>query len=173
MMMTSAGSIGAAGRRLAGFTETRRAPRRGRVLLVGSRCGGRARLGRALAQRGYQMVRVEDGAEALLQLRQSDFAAVILTDELPGLTGQALLPGLRVAWPEVPVIFVRRPGEAGRIAEALAHGAHACLVAPVRAPDLLRALAEVAARPAPPMREPSEVGAGIGRERSRLSPGEA
>jgi DNA-binding response OmpR family regulator len=123
--------------------RTQRAPRRGRLLLVGARCGGRARLGRALARQGYQAVYVRDGAEALLRLRRGDFAAVLLADDLPGIVGQALLPGLRVAWPEVPVIFVRRPGEMERVAEALANGAHACLVAPVRASDLLRALNEV------------------------------
>jgi CheY-like chemotaxis protein len=124
---------------------TRLEPRRGRVLLVGTPRGGGARLSRALARAGYQPVQVDDGAAALVRLRRGGFAAVLLADDLPGIRGEALLPGLRVAWPELPVIFVRRPGEAGRGAEAVASGAAACLVAPVRAPDLLRAIREAMA----------------------------
>jgi CheY-like chemotaxis protein len=117
------------------------------VLLVGAPHGGRARLGRTLARSGYQAVFVSDGAEALVRLRRGGFVAVLLADELPGIAGHALLPGIRVAWPEVPVIFVRRPGAAACEAEALAGGAHACLVAPVRAAALLRALREAVLTP--------------------------
>jgi len=116
-------------------------PTRGRVLLVGVPRGGAARLGRALARAGYQPVPVADGAEALVQLRRGRFVAVLLADMLPGIPGEALLPGLRVAWPELPVIFLRRPG-ARLEAEPFTNGAHACLVAPVRAHDLLRVLEE-------------------------------
>jgi CheY-like chemotaxis protein len=52
-----------------------------------------------------------------------------------------------VAWPEVPVIFVGRRMQAQQATEALANGARACLVAPLRAPDLLRTLGQVTAKP--------------------------
>jgi CheY-like chemotaxis protein len=145
MMATAALLVRA--RRPAGTRPAQRAPRRGRVLLVGAPCGGRARLGRVLARHGYRTVSAGDGAEALLRLRQGDFAAILLADDLPGIPGQSLLSGLRVAWPEVPVIFVRRPGQAPHATEAVANGAYACLVASLRAPDLLRTLGQVTARP--------------------------
>jgi DNA-binding NtrC family response regulator len=140
-MTTSTGSAGAAARRVAP-APSQRAPRRGRVLLVGAPWGGRARLSRALARYGYQTVAVNDGAEALVRLRRGDFRAMVLADELPGIPGHALLPGLRVAWPELPVILVRRPGHVQGGAEAMANGARACLVSPVRASALLRALVD-------------------------------
>ena len=116
------------------------APHRGRVLLVGEPCRGRARLARALARSGYQPLCVDDGAAALIQLRRRAFAAVLLSDDLPGIRGKALLPGIRVAWPELPVIFVRRPDDGAGSSVALASGANTCLVAPVRASEVLRAL---------------------------------
>ncbi len=144
-MMTRAARWLTPPRRSAGATRAARAARRGRVLVVGA--PGGARLGRALARHGFQTVSVGDGAEALLRLRQGGFAAVLLADELPGIPGQALLPGLRVAWPEVPVIFVARAAQAQHAANVVANGAHACLVAPMRAPDVLRALLQLPARP--------------------------
>ncbi len=149
---------GAMSRSAASVSLESRAPGHGRILLVGTPRRGRARLTRALAASGYRTLYVCDGAEALIRLRRGGVAAVLLADDLPGIRGQALLPGIRVAWPELPVIFVRRPGETASGAEALASGAHACVVAPVRAAALLQAL-----RAAAPMAED----AGWGRHEVR------
>jgi DNA-binding response OmpR family regulator len=119
-----------------------RAPDRGRLLLVGVSRGERGRLTRALGASGFRAVCVNDGAEALICLHRGGIAAVLLPDDLPGIRGLALLPGIRMAWPELPVIFVRPSGETANGGETLGNGAYACLEAPVRAAELLTALRE-------------------------------
>ncbi len=81
-----------------------------RILVVGRHGPTRRLIVDTLPQAGYIAEAVDDGAQALVRLHAEPFAAVLLDPDLPGISGLELLPGLRVAWPETPVLLLARPG---------------------------------------------------------------
>jgi DNA-binding response OmpR family regulator len=94
----------------------------------------------ALTQEGYRVDAVEDGAQALIRLHAEPFAAIIMDHDLPGVRGVDLLPGLRLVWPEIPVLMICTADGAHACSEAVGRGASGCLAMPFRMEHLLRAL---------------------------------
>ena len=94
------------------------------------------------------MVRAHDGLEGLSAIRQLEPAAAVLDIKLPGFDGWEVLRQIRAdqATRELPVIIVSILDEKGR---GLALGANGYLIKPVAKDDLVSALREVGALPAP------------------------
>lgn len=114
-----------------------RAPR---VLVVNGDAQARWLLRDALIQEGYRVEAVEDGAQALIRLHAEPFAAIVMDRDLPGVQGLDLLPGLRLAWPETPVVMICTLDDGHTCSAALERGAHAWLAKPFRMEHLLRTL---------------------------------
>lgn len=93
---------------------------------------------------GYEVVQAADTAEVLIRLRSRPFAAVVMDLALPGIHPVELLPGLRTAWPDTPVILLGPHGNETRREVVLDSGMYACLPKPVQPDDLLRSLAGIA-----------------------------
>ncbi|MEO5955044.1 MAG: response regulator [Nitrospiraceae bacterium] len=58
-----------------------------------------------LAQEGFTVVQVGDGVQALGEMQQRHFDAVVTDDHMPCLDGLDLIRQSQMAWPEVPVIL--------------------------------------------------------------------
>jgi two-component system phosphate regulon response regulator OmpR len=94
----------------------------------------------ALSDEGYLAEAVPDGAQALIRLRSETFAAIVLDQRMPGLSGLAILPGVKTICPDTPVILITAFGDDGTRAEALEKGASACLLKPFPMEELFRAV---------------------------------
>ena len=78
--------------------------------------------------------------DALACLKASDASSLILMFSdinMPGMTGLELLPLVRAAWPDVPVIMITAYGDADTRAKVLAGGAVGLITKPIDF-DLLR-----------------------------------
>ena len=95
-----------------------------------------------------QVVRTHDGLEGLSAIHQLKPAAAVLDIKLPGLDGWEVLRQIRAdqTTRELPVIIVSILDEKSR---GLALGADGYLIKPVAKDDLVSALREVGALPAP------------------------
>ena len=103
---------------------------RPRLLVVDDDAEMRDLLAEVLDDEGYEVIQVQDGAEALIRLRGGTFAAIVLDKNMPGLGALDLLPGLRVICPETPVIVITAFGTPDSYAEAVEKGAFAYLFKP-------------------------------------------
>ena len=101
------------------------------VLLVDTDPGTRRVVAAALASSGLDVVQARDSAAALeiLQRVPERFRLVILSLEMPGLSGSVLLTTLRLLRPELPVVCVSG-------AELAPAGASRCVGKPLK-PELL------------------------------------
>jgi DNA-binding response OmpR family regulator len=117
-----------------------------RILLAESDTPTRGFLAAALRSKGIEVVQAADTAQMLVRLHGWPFAAVVLDQALPGIHPLALLPGLRMAWPDTPVILLGPSGD-GACQQALECGAHAFLPKPVLPDELLRSLGAVGSVP--------------------------
>lgn len=108
-----------------------------RLLVVNGDAERRRLLLNTLTQEGYQVQAVEDGAYALIQLHAEPFAAIMMDHDLPGIQALDLLPGLRLAWPETPVVMICTFHDAHACSAALERGARACLAKLFRMDHLL------------------------------------
>jgi len=111
-----------------------------RILLAEDNVYLRGFLAASLQSRGCEVVQAADTAEMLVRLRSHSFAAVVMDHTLPGIHPLELLPGLRMAWPDTPVILLGLSGDDTCRQAALKSGAHAVLPKPVQPDDLLRTL---------------------------------
>jgi CheY-like chemotaxis protein len=96
---------------------------------------------------GYEPEGTIDPAAALLALRAraQSFAAVILDEVMPGLSGIELTRALRVFAPEMPVLLVSGYGGALLAQRAASAGVTRVLTKPLRRVELARVLAEALA----------------------------
>ena len=114
-----------------------------RILLAEDNVYLRGFLAASLQSRGCEVVQAADTAEMLVRLRSHSFAAVVMDHTLPGIHPLELLPGLRMAWPDTPVILLGPSDDDTCRQAALKSGAHAVLPKPVQPDDLLRTLQRV------------------------------
>ena len=77
-----------------------------RILIVDDELKLRAAVGRLLSSRGYDVVTVASGEEALVTSRDRHFDAVILDLVLPGIGGTETLAALRKQSPDTAVVML-------------------------------------------------------------------
>ncbi len=89
----------------------------------------------------FAAVAVADGLQALRELHQRHFDAVVTDLHMPYLDGLDLLRQCHLVWPQLPVILM-----SGNLLDivwpAMAHGASACLPKPVDTKKLIHILSE-------------------------------
>jgi DNA-binding response OmpR family regulator len=118
------------------------------VLVVDDDDGVREMVTTVLERAGMRVVAADDGATALERFRErpAEFDIVLLDLTMPGVGGDEVLPQLREARPQLPVIIVSGWSTAahdGRLAEL---GADEVVTKPFRPSELVATLRRVLAR---------------------------
>lgn len=89
---------------------------------------------RELREGRFTMEFAQSAAAALRRIGEADGASLILilSDiNMPGMSGLELLPKVRAARPDVPVIMITAYGDADTLRKALENGAEALLTKPI------------------------------------------
>lgn len=84
-----------------------------------------------LERRGFNVVGVGSGKEALLMLGESTFDVVILDVMMPGMDGIETLREIKLAWPKTQVILLSGHGGEEMGMRGMAYGAYSYLLKPV------------------------------------------
>jgi two-component system response regulator RegA len=126
-----------------------------RLLLVDDDETFRARLARALGDRGLEVRAAGDAAAALAEAQRArpDFAVVDL--KMPGTSGLDLVPELVALAPSVRVVVLTGYGSIASAVEAMHRGAHHYLSKPADADEIIAALEGSASKAPAPMPSPS------------------
>jgi DNA-binding response OmpR family regulator len=120
-----------------------------RVLVVEDEAPLATALARGLADEGFAVDVVADGAEGLLRARESCYDAILLDIMLPALSGYEVLRQLRTASVWTPVLMLTAKDGEYDIADALDLGADDYLVKPFSFVVLLARLRALVRRGAP------------------------
>ncbi len=108
-----------------------------KILIVEDDADLREALEDTLFLAGYQVVAVDSGEAALIQLAENDDIRCVVSDvNMGGMDGHQLLREIRANYPQLPVILNTAYGTIGRSVDAMRDGAADYLVKPF-APELL------------------------------------
>src|SRR3954464_12812034 len=64
-----------------------------------------------LREKGYEVITVNNGADALEQVKNNDFDIVFLDENMPGISGIETLSRLKNIKPEIPVVMITKSEE--------------------------------------------------------------
>lgn len=107
-----------------------------KVLLVDDDAAVRNALRRVLEHRGYNVFACSSGAEALEQLANGDYDAMVSDVRMPGMSGLKLLRAVREHDLDLPVILVTGNPDLASATEAVEYGAFQYLIKPVESDHL-------------------------------------
>jgi DNA-binding NtrC family response regulator len=93
-----------------------------------------------LQLRGHEVDALTKGAEALEHVAQNEYDVAVVDLKMPGLSGMAVLDGIKQERPNMPVILLTGHGLADEGKAGLKHGAAAYLFKPVKIDDLIEAM---------------------------------
>lgn len=88
-----------------------------------------------LESTGHTVDTAENGWDGLTKLEHADYDVVLLDYMMPGITGLTVLQHIQERHPSVPVVMMTGHTSSQVAAQALAVGAQACLVKPVKPVD--------------------------------------
>jgi DNA-binding response OmpR family regulator len=92
---------------------------------------------------GYEVVSVENGAEAFSKLANKPFDLIITDVRMPGVSGMDILPGLKRIQPNSTVIVTTAFGSEEVRRRALARGADSFLEKPIHLTELRRLIQKI------------------------------
>ncbi len=116
-----------------------------RVLVVNDDQGEREEIVQVLEQAGFSVVQACDGLQALREMRQRRFDAVVTDYQMPHLDGLDFLAQSRVVWSDTPVMIVSETRwDMSEMPEA--RGAFAWIHKPIDSSFLVRVLAAAVER---------------------------
>jgi len=90
----------------------------------------RLTLGGILEDRGYQVVTVENGYQAIEVARKTRFDAILMDIKMPGINGVQTFKEIRKIDPTAAVIMMTAYSVEDLVKEALEEGAYACVYKP-------------------------------------------
>src|ERR1035437_4306942 len=93
-----------------------------------------------LKDKGYEVHTATSGDEALELVEKNDFAAVLLDENMPGLSGLETLNRLKAAHPELPVIMITKSEEEHLMENAIGSKISDYLIKPVNPKQILLSL---------------------------------
>src|SRR6188768_423335 len=64
-----------------------------------------------LREKGYEVVTVNNGNDAIEQIKSTDFDIVFLDENMPGISGIETLARLKNLKPEIPVVMITKSEE--------------------------------------------------------------
>ncbi|MCH5327401.1 MAG: PglZ domain-containing protein [Coprobacter sp.] len=90
-----------------------------------------------LTQKGYEVVTVSNGRDALEQCEKAHFDLIILDENMPGLSGLETLSRIKEITPEVPVIMITKSEEENIMNQAIGNKIADYLIKPVNPNQIL------------------------------------
>lgn len=93
-----------------------------------------------LEKKGYEVVTVTNGSDAIDQCRTHNFDLVLLDEMMPGLSGLATLQSIKEILPAVPVVMVTKSEEENIMNQAIGSKIADYLIKPVNPNQILLAL---------------------------------
>jgi DNA-binding NtrC family response regulator len=120
--------------------EGKQTDHRSQILVVEDDSEMRSLLADELSDEGYEVIQAEDGAEAALMVVRNHFDLVITDMKMPKMGGLALLPVVKEACPDVPVIVITAFADGPSYVEAYQKGAVSYLSKPFKIQDLKEAV---------------------------------
>jgi two-component system response regulator MtrA len=107
-------------------------------------------LGTRLRRRGFEVIAVADGAEALAAIRARRPAAAVLDWAMPSLEGPAICRAVKAdpATAQIPVVLLTASAMREDVDRGLAHGADGYMTKPFDLDELVALLRHVIAAPA-------------------------
>lgn len=108
-----------------------------RILIVDDEPHVREIIRRSLERKGFSCETAGDTEAAWAHLESCEVDLLTLDVTMPGETGIAFLPRVRLAFPEVAVIMLTAVREAATVIQALTHEASAFLTKPIDSDELL------------------------------------
>ena len=93
-----------------------------------------------LEKKGYEVITVNNGTDAIEQCRQHNFDLVLLDEMMPGLSGLETLQRIKELKPEVPVVMVTKSEEENIMDQAIGSKIADYLIKPVNPNQILLAL---------------------------------
>ena len=106
-----------------------------RILLIDNDAASNAVVSRALMKQNYSITTALDGEEALRQFAPSLYDLVILSSQLPNLSGYELCKELRKR-SSVPIIFLGANPNTDSVIRALSYGADSYVIKPLTVQEL-------------------------------------
>jgi DNA-binding NtrC family response regulator len=116
--------------------------KRPRVLLVDDEVAFANNLLKLLSKRGYDVVVVYDGADAVTRVGEKEFDVIILDMKMPGMDGIATLKEIKKKVPAVEVVILTGHGSIESGIEGMQLGAFDFLMKPVSIDDLQEKVGE-------------------------------
>lgn len=93
-----------------------------------------------LEKKGYEVVTVNNGPDAIDQCRQQTFDLVLLDEQMPGLSGLETLQQIKEIQPATPVVMVTKSEEENIMDQAIGSKIADYLIKPVNPSQILLAL---------------------------------
>jgi two-component system, NtrC family, response regulator GlrR len=93
-----------------------------------------------LSDEGYQVTRAVNGSDALYKVSREEYDAVITDLKMPEVGGMEMLPDLKKACPNTPVIVITAFGDWPTLIEAYEEGICEFMTKPFKMLDLKKAL---------------------------------
>ena len=93
-----------------------------------------------LEKKGYEVVTVSNGPDAIDQCRERNFDMVLLDEQMPGLSGLETLQKIKELQPALPVVMVTKSEEENIMEQAIGQKIADYLIKPVNPNQILLAL---------------------------------
>ncbi len=93
-----------------------------------------------LEEKGFDVVAVNSGSEALEQLSEGHFDIVFLDEQMPGLSGIEVLDKMKELQPNLPVVMITKSEEESIMEEAIGSNIADYLIKPVKPSQILLSL---------------------------------
>ena len=93
-----------------------------------------------LEKKGYEVVTVSNGTDAIDQCRERNFDMVLLDEQMPGLSGLETLQRIKELQPSLPVVMVTKSEEENIMEQAIGQKIADYLIKPVNPNQILLAL---------------------------------
>ncbi len=93
-----------------------------------------------LEKKGYEVVTVSNGTDAIDQCRERNFDLVLLDEQMPGLSGLETLQKMKELQPALPVVMVTKSEEENLMEQAIGQKIADYLIKPVNPNQILLAL---------------------------------
>ena len=93
-----------------------------------------------LEKKGYEVVTVSNGPDAIDQCREKNFDMVLLDEQMPGLSGLETLQRIKELQPALPVVMVTKSEEENIMEQAIGQKIADYLIKPVNPNQILLAL---------------------------------
>ena len=90
-----------------------------------------------LQQKGYEVITVTNGLDALEQVENARFDLIILDENMPGLSGLETLTRIKTVSPDVPVVMITKSEEENIMNQAIGNKIADYLIKPVNPNQIL------------------------------------